>query len=159
MRWLIVAFLIALVAAACAAPAPTATPTPKPTQTPLAVNGSSPGAPTSVTPTTADESDTLRKLAFTYWEAFNAYDVERVLSYLEAAYRAEREGQIRTDIGRIKTFGVKLGMSEATPPQASGDSQWEMYMNMKEPLGTRRIRMAFRQEDGAWKITYSQEVK
>jgi hypothetical protein len=107
----------------------------------------------------SDEPDTLRKLAFAYWEAFNAYDVERVLSYLETAYRAEREAQIRTDIGRIKTFGVKLGMSEATPPQTLGDGQWEMYLNMKEPLGTRRIRMAFRQVDGAWKLTYSQEVK
>ena len=107
----------------------------------------------------SSDTDTLRKLALAYWEAFNAYDVEWVLSHLEATYRAEREGQIRTDIGRIKTFGVKLGVSEASPPQANGDGQWEMYLNMKEPLGIRRIRMAFRQAEGDWKITYSQEVK
>lgn len=154
MRWLLVTALVVLAVAACAAPSPTATPTP----VPLTVT--SPGGSTPVALVAApDAAATLRKLAFSYWEAFNAYDVERVLSYLEATYRAEREGQIRTDIGRIKTFGVKLGVSESSPPQASGDGQWEMFLNMKEPLGTRRIRMAFRQADGDWKITYSQEVK
>jgi len=33
-----------------------------------------------------------------------------------------------------------------------GSGEWEMFRRMREPLGTRRIRMAFR------KITYSQEV-
>ncbi len=153
MRWLLVTALVVLAVAACAAPSPTATPTP------VLLTGTSPGGSTPVALIGASsDADTLRKLTFAYWEAFNAYDVERVLSQLEATYRAEREGQIRTDIGRIKTFGVKLGVSEATPPQASGDGQWEMFLNMKEPLGIRRIRMAFRQVDGGWKITYSQEV-
>ncbi|MDP3062752.1 MAG: hypothetical protein Q8O40_06025 [Chloroflexota bacterium] len=151
MRWLMVTALVVLAAAACAAPSPTATLTPTPTAAATAAAIAQASA--------TDEPDTLRKLTFAYWEAFNAYDVERVLAYLEAAYRAEREGQIRTDIGRIKTFGVKLGVSEASPPQASGDGQWEMYLNMKEPLGTRRIRMAFRQAEGDWTITYSQEVQ
>ncbi|MDP3064410.1 MAG: hypothetical protein Q8O40_14560 [Chloroflexota bacterium] len=155
MRWLLVTVLIviALAVAACAAPSPTATPAP------VLLIVTSPGGSTPVALIGASsDADTLRKLALAYWEAFNAYDVERVLSYLAATYRAEREGQIRTDIGRIKTFGVKLGVSEVSPPQANGDGQWEMFLNMKEPLGTRRIRMAFRQAEGDWKITYSQEV-
>ena len=30
---------------------------------------------------------------------------------------------------------------------------------MKEPLGTRRIRMAFRDVAGEWKITFAEEAK
>ena len=32
-------------------------------------------------------------------------------------------------------------------------------MTMKEPLGERRIRMAFRKVEGEWKITFVEEVK
>ena len=37
--------------------------------------------------------------------------------------------------------------------------QGEMFMRLKEPLGTRRIRMAFVRVDGEWKITYAHEVR
>ncbi len=104
-------------------------------------------------------AEVLRQLAFAYWEAFNAYDADRALSYLEDAYRAERESEIRSDIGQIRMFRVKLGVSEESPPQMAGQGDWEMFLNMKEPIGTRRIRMAFTSVGGEWKITCAEEVK
>lgn len=105
------------------------------------------------------EAEVLRALAFAYWEAFNAYEPDTALSYLEAGYRVERDEQVRSDIGRLSTFRVKLGVSEESPPVMIGDAEAEMYISMKEPLGTRRIRMAFVKVGGEWKISFAQEVE
>ncbi len=105
------------------------------------------------------EADALRKLAFAYWEAFNAYDADGALGYLEEDYRQQRDGTVRGEIGRVKRFGVKLGLSEETPPWIVGHNEREMYLTMKEPLGKRRIRMAFREVAGEWRIIFAEEVK
>ena len=117
------------------APAPTATPTPF-----------------------VDPTPELRQLAFDYWAAFNDYDDDIVVAYLEDGYRQEREEQIRTDIGRIKFFRVTLGVEEQSPPAMIDPDLWEMYIKMKEPTGTRTIRMEFQLVGGTWKISYSEEV-
>ena len=42
----------------------------------------------------SQEADALRQLAFAYWEAFNAYDADRALGYLEEDYRQQRDGTV-----------------------------------------------------------------
>lgn len=106
-----------------------------------------------------DEARLLRELAFGYWEAFNAYDADRVLAYLEDEYRAQREEKLRTEIGRIDLFNVQLGVSEEAPPWVIEGGRREMYLTMKEPLGTRRIRMEFTDVEAEWKITFAQQVE
>lgn len=122
-------------------------------------------APTSAGPSTtagaaalvdADPA-ALRDLAFAYWEAFNAYDADRVLSFLEPGYRAEREETIRSEVNQITMFGVTLGVTELSPPVMLGPDMAEMFLEMKEPLGKRRIRMGFRFVDGDWLIDFAQE--
>ena len=105
-----------------------------------------------------DEAAHLRETAFGYWEAFNAYDADRTLAYLEDEYRAQREEMVRTEIGRIDLFNVQLGVSEEAPPRIIEGGRREMYLTMKEPLGTRRIRMEFADVEGEWKITFAQEA-
>ncbi len=106
----------------------------------------------------AQEADALRQLAFAYWEAFNAYDADRALGYLEEDYRQQREETVRDEIGKVERFRVKLGLSEETPPQIVGPDEREMYLTMKEPLGKRRIRMAFREVAGEWRIIFAEEA-
>ena len=106
-----------------------------------------------------EEARTLRELAFGYWEAFNAYDADRTLAYLEDGYRQQREERVRTEIGRINLFNVRLEVSEEAPPWIIEGGGREMYLTMKEPLGTRRIRMEFRDIDGEWKIAFAQQVE
>jgi len=120
---------------------------------------------TSADPTTTSSALTpvdgplaeLRDLAFAYWEAFNAYDIAQVLSYLETDYVLEREETIRDDIDRLSTFGVKLGISELSPPVMLGSDRAEMYLEMSEPLGKRRIRMGFVLLEGDWIIDFAEE--
>ena len=107
----------------------------------------------------AEEAAHIRELAFGYWEAFNAYEAERALAYLEDEYRQQREEQVRTEIGRIDLFNVQLEVSEEAPPWTIDGDRREMYLTMKEPLGTRRIRMEFRDVDGEWKITFARQVE
>ena len=135
---------------------PQVTPTERPQVTPTERPQVAPTEEPQVDP---QEADALRKLAFAYWEAFNAYDADRALGYLEEDYRQQQDSAVRDDIGMIKLFSVKLGMSEETPPQVVGNDEWEMYLTMKEPLGTRRIRMAFQKVEGEWKITFAEEAK
>ena len=78
---------------------------------------------------------------------------------MEESYRQLRGEEIRDNIGLMKLFGVKLELSEESPPHIISDGEWEMHMTMKEPLGTRRIRMAFRQVEGEWKIVFAEQVQ
>lgn len=119
-----------------------------------AVTTTSP-APATTVPNQAVE---VRTLAFSYWDAFNAYDADRVLSYLEDGYRAIREDTIRAEIGQIDTFGVQLGVEEESPPVLLGEDEAEMYVALRNPLGVRRIHMTFALIDGTWIITFAEAV-
>jgi len=139
VRFLLVCIGILLIAAAC--------------------SSSESDTPTTTEPTAASATvDRLRQMAFDYWEAFNSFEADKVLAFLEDTYRLEREEEIRTDIGRIKTFGVRLEVSEQIPPQVDGDKA-VMFLLMKEPLGIRRIQMSYLKVDGDWKLTYSEEAE
>ena len=126
--------------AACASPTPTPTAT-----------------PTAFAPSSA-KADEFRGIAFGYWEAFNAYDPEATLAYLEESYRALQDEVVRGQIGQVRRFGVKLGVSEESAPQMIRPNVAEMYLGMREPLGTRRIRMEFLQVGEEWKLTFAEEV-
>jgi hypothetical protein len=121
-----------------------------------------PAVALSTSSTTSSPTDPsieeLRELALAYWEAFNAYDADQVLAYLEENYRATREETIRSEVGQISTFGVKLGVQEQSPPVLLSDDTAEMFLDLKNPLGVRRIRMAFERIDGYWSITFAQET-
>ncbi|PKB67371.1 MAG: hypothetical protein BZY81_04830 [SAR202 cluster bacterium Io17-Chloro-G4] len=122
-------------------------------------------APTALPPeptpqlTPEDDTETLRWLAFAYWEALNAYEVEKTVSYLEDKYRQAHLGEVEKGIRQMKMFGVKLGLSEESAPRTTGPGLAEMYMTLKEPLGTRRILMEFAKAQGEWKITFAEEVE
>lgn len=110
-------------------------------------------------PTPADDTVTLRWLAFAYWDALNAYDVEKTVSYLEDNYRQAHSSEVEKGIRKMKVFRVKLGLTEESAPRITGTDLAEMYMILKEPLGTRRILMEFVRTQGEWKITFAEEVE
>lgn len=134
------------------------TPELAPTETAAPTTTSTASTTTSSAPATVDGPlGELRDLAFAYWEAFNAYETEQVLALLETDYRLQREEEIQDDIGRLSTFGVKLGISELSPPVMLGPDRAEMYIEMSEPLGKRRIRMGFLLVEGDWVIDFAEE--
>ena len=114
-----------------------------------------PEASTSaVDPTTKE----LQELTAAYWDAFNAYDADLVLSYLEESYRVTRDAPIRAEINSISAFGIQLRVQDEGPPVVLDDGKAEMFIELREPLGTRRIRIAFEQIAGEWVITFAEEV-
>ena len=152
--WVALGAFVTLVATgvACGSstpPTPTAAPEPTPTERPQAAPTEKPQAtptgksqvtsterpqatpterpqvaPTEEPQVDPQEADALRKLAFAYWEAFNAYDADRALGYLEEDYRQQQDSAVRDDIGMIKLFSVKLGGERGDP--ASGSRQRRM---------------------------------
>ena len=136
---------------------PTATPEPSPESEPQTADPTTTPEPSPQLD--IEDINALSKLAFAFWDAYNAYDGDKTLGYLEESYRQLRGEEIRDNIGLMKLFGVKLELSEESPPHIISDGEWEMHMTMKEPLGTRRIRMAFRQVEGEWKIVFAEQVQ
>lgn len=139
------------------APNRSATPTPtSPTEPPSETPQSTP-APG---PTMAGGSDlaAIRGAMSGYWTAYNAYDAEKALSYLEDNYRTSVEKTVRSEIGKIKTFKVKLGVTEKNAPALAGADKATMFVNMTTPTGAKVIMMSFARVGGVWKITSVQEV-
>ncbi|MCZ7661609.1 MAG: hypothetical protein M5U22_01015 [Thermoleophilia bacterium] len=155
-RYLLPAIIVLAVSSfACssATPPSSADPNPAPTAAQAtAATGAGGSSPISLADAAA-----LRKLAFAYWKAYNAYDVDAALAYLEPGYRAARAKVVSSEINRIETFGVTLGISEKSPPLLTGPDQGEMLLDMKEPLGTRTIRMGFVRVGDSWWISAAEE--
>ena len=125
------------------------------TSTPTPVSGAS----ASTMPISAADATAVRALAADYWAAYNAYDPEKAISYLDESVGPAKEESIRDEIGRIKTFGVQLGVSEKSAPVLTAPGQVEMYLSMKTPTGTRTVFMKVAQRGDHWAVTYMEEVK
>lgn len=125
--------------------------------TPVAASGAS-SAAASAAPMAAADAKAVRDLMTAYWIAYNAYDADKALSYLEESYRASQDETVRGEIGQIKTFGVKLGVKEKSAPALTGTDQSEMYIDMKTPTGGRVLIMRFARAGGTWTITDVEEV-
>jgi hypothetical protein len=94
-----------------------------------------------------------------YWAALNDYDVDHAITMLEESYREAEEELIRSDIGRMKLFRVKLGVSEETPLTLNAEGDYETYLTVKTPVDSRRVLMVFRHIDGQWWIVFLDEVE
>ena len=110
--------------------------------------------PATVTP---EDVDDARQVVFEYWDAFNSYDVERALTYLEESYRQEREEDIRSDIGRMRTFGTKLGVEEEAEPAITPEGKVEIRIKLGTPIGTRHVTYHLVKVNEEWKIGFSAE--
>ena len=133
-------------------PEPTATPSPTPQSEPQEADPTATPTPEPSPPLDAQEADAIRTLATAYWEALNAYEADKVLGYLEENYRLEEGEALLENIDLMKTFAVKLTVSEESAPEAVDDETREMYWTVKSPLNVEHVRMVFRQIEGEWKI-------
>ena len=98
-------------------------------------------------------------LGAAYWEALNAFELEKVLGFLEESYRLQEEEELTANVELMKTFAIKLAVTEASPPEAVDDETREMYWNVKNPLNVLRIHMIFQQIEGEWKIISAEQVQ
>jgi len=123
--------------------------------------GGSPGSlaspATSATPLTDAEATAVRALTKAYWDAYNTRDPEAALALLSPEYRASAGESIRSEIGRLKTFGVKLGVTEKSPPEATGSGKAKLLVTIKTPIDTRTVVMQFSGGGDTWIITSAEE--
>ncbi len=155
LRFPLQVVLVAIVVAAAGALVAACGGTDSPATTATPDSGSS----ASTTPMPAADATAVRDVALGYWAAYNAYDAEKTLSYLDEGYRASQEKTIRNEIGQIKNFGVELGVNEKSPPVLTAPDQAEMYLTMKTPTGTRTVLMKFTLQGDVWAITFAEEVE
>ena len=144
-------------------PEPTATPVPSPTPEPEeAEPTATPESETEEEETStssesdssdeAPEADDLRELGAAYWKAINDYEIDKVLGYLEDSFRQEQEEALRGNVDLLKTFELKLTVTEESAPKVVDEDSREMYWLVKNPLSTDSVRMLFKQVGGEWKI-------
>jgi hypothetical protein len=148
-----------------AAPANTATVTSPPTVTSAAAPASEPEptatpSPAAEPPTDEigqEDIDAARQVVFDYWKAFNAYDLDGVLSFLEDSWRQESAESLKSDMGQLQAFGTTLGVSEEAEPTVTPDGKVEIKIKLKTPLGSRHVTYDLMKVNGEWKICYSEE--
>ena len=138
---------------------PAASPTPR-TPAPATPTATPTEAPDEASPTPSAEEDVaaIRAIVVAYWDAFSDWDADRALLMLEPGYRASEDALIRHDIGRLEQFGVRLEVSEETPPTLNAEGDYETYVTMVTPVDTLRLLMVFRRIDGQWWIVFSDIV-
>ena len=93
-----------------------------------------------------------------YWEAFNSYDADTVVSMYNEDYRAAREETVRSDISLMKMFKVTLKVKGENPPVLTAPNVGELYVRVGNPLGVSRVLMIFHKLEDGWKIVHAEEV-
>ena len=93
-----------------------------------------------------------------YWEAFNSYDADAVVTMYNESYRAAREETVRADISLMKMFSVTLKVTEESPPVLAAPNVGEMYVRVGNPLGVNRVLIVFHKLADGWKIVHAEEV-
>jgi len=129
------------------------------------VESQPPTASTTPTPTTSVQQATVtqedvsdaRQVVYDYWDAFNSYDVERVLGYLQDSYRQESEESIKSEISKMKFFNVKLGVEEESEPVITPEGMVEIKMKLSTPIGAKHVTYILEKLNGGWKICSSVE--
>ena len=155
----IVAFLASLALSGCAQPAPAPVPTPPTTEpAPAPAPAPEPTPATTQPPTTftQEDIDDAKQVVFEYWDAFNNYDAEGALAYLEESYRPERAESIKSDIGRMQSFGAKLGVEEESEPTITSEGEVEIKIKLSTPLGAKHVTYHLVKVNGEWKICLSE---
>ena len=145
--------LALVVCSACAQPAeapPDSTPPPTTTQKEEAE------APPPAT-ITEEDVEAARQVVFAYLEAFNNYDVDGVLAFLEESWRQEREESITSEIGQMESFGVKLGVEEEAESVITPDEKVEIKIKLTTPIGAKHVTYQLVKIDGEWKICLAVE--
>jgi len=107
---------------------------------------------------TEEDIEAARQVVFAYWEAFNSYDVDGVLAFLEESWREDRADDIAGEIGQMEMFGVTLEVEEEAEP-AITDETVGIKMLVKTPLGAKHYIYYLKEIDGEWKIYFAEEVE
>ena len=95
-----------------------------------------------------------------YWAAFNAFNIEKCLSYLEPAYAVSRRPGLESELEEFKKgrmLGVKMVVDSVSPPATMENGQLQVQVTMKiTPRGLSNDRYLIYDLvslDGVWKIT------
>ena len=133
-------------------PASTPTPTPEATEE---------EADQPLATITEVDIEAARQAVFAYREALNNYDLEGTLAFLEESHRAEREEDIRSDIGRMEAVGIHLAVEEEAEPTVTADGKVEIYIKIDVLFfGQKDRHVVYRvmKIEGEWKICESEDL-
>ncbi|MFC2058269.1 hypothetical protein ACFLTS_01300 [Chloroflexota bacterium] len=110
----------------------------------------------------SEDLQAIRDMATAYWEAFNAYDAETAMSFMEDSWRVEHEEALRDELTRLKNGflfikNVKLDVTEESPPTVIGDNEVEMLFKLGTPLGDKHSYFRIVKIGDEWKVCFSEE--
>jgi cytoskeletal protein RodZ len=111
---------------------------------------------------TEEDIEAARQVVFTYWEAFNNYDIDGVLAFLEESWREDRADDIASEIGQMKGANMTMGVEEEAEPEVTTDGTIVIKMLIDIPImimPDRHYIYYLKEIDGEWKIYYAEEVE
>ena len=98
-----------------------------------------------------------QQVVWDYWDAFNSYDVELTLSYLEESFRQERGETLTDEIGRMKfPFRIRIKVTKEAEPVITSEGIIgiiEIIMRLRTPIGAKIITYHLVKVNGEWKIS------
>ena len=122
---------------------------------PSGCGGKAPTSQTSAQATTPAYEQVIRD----YWAAFNAYDLEKCVSYLDPAYAETRRKGIESELDQFKfgkVFGIKMVVDSVSAQATMADGRLDVRVTMKISPGgfsdDRYLIYSLVQSGGVWKI-------
>jgi len=102
-----------------------------------------------------EEVEAVRAVAASYWEAWNAYDVDKVRGMLDEAFRSQQGEQICSNIEKLDRWNMSISWTEVTPPKLDPSGEVVMYVTVKKSLSTDLTQMRFRKSGSTWIIVWA----
>ena len=111
---------------------------------------------------TGEDIEAARQVVFAYWEAYNSYDLEGVLAFLEESWREERADIIAQDMGQMESAGMTMGVEEEAEPEVTAEGTIAIKMFIDIPvifMSDRHYIYYLKNVEGEWKIYLAEEVE
>jgi hypothetical protein len=111
---------------------------------------------------TEEDIEAARQVVFAYWEAFNNYDVDGVLAFLEESWQEDSADDIASEIDQMKGANMTMGVEEEAEPTVTTDGTIVIKMLIDIPImimPDRHYSYYLKKIDGEWKIYYAEEVE
>ena len=109
----------------------------------------------------AEDIEAARQVVFAYWEAFNSYDLEGVLAFLEESWREERTESIASEISQMEMADMTMGVEEEAEPEVTdGTIAIKMFIDIPVIfMPDRHYIYYLKNIEGEWKIYLAEEVE
>lgn len=111
----------------------------------------------TISPEEAAEIEAIRQVIKGYWEAFNSYNHEKLLTFMTDSWGEEAGDGYKSNMNSMRWLRIKIGVTEEDAPHLISPTEATTAVRLKTPIGTKIADYILLKIDGEWKINSSVE--